>query len=363
VVNASGEWVGPAPTVNWADLEGIPEDFADGVDDDTDTDTDSFAALGTSCFDGDVPVWDSVLVEWVCDMDQDTLASIDCVDGQLISWSGDAVGWMCADDADTMLTEDDVDAMVSDNGYAMMSEVFSGSFLDLVDVAPGLADGDDDTQLTADEVDAIVADNGYAMATDVFSGSFTALSDVPEGLGDGDDNTQLTADEVDAIVADNGYAMFSETFSGSFIDLEDVPFGLEDGDDDTTRTDDEIVTTVTSGPIDLHPDTTIDGEQVASTSGSGTPAGLIAMWSGATPPTGWTLCDGTSGTPDLRNRFIVASGDVYTSGDSGSASVGLSVGMGTGYPWHGSGGRSFVNSVSVGDVTPPYYALAYIMKE
>ena len=65
VVNASGEWVGPAPTVSWADLEGIPEDFADGVDDDTDTDTDSFAALGTSCFDGDVPVWDSVLVEWV----------------------------------------------------------------------------------------------------------------------------------------------------------------------------------------------------------------------------------------------------------------------------------------------------------
>lgn len=194
VVNASGEWVGPAPTVNWADLEGIPEDFADGVDDDTDTDSDSFAALGTSCVDGDVPVWDSALVEWVCDMDQDTLASIDCMDGQLISWSGDAVGWMCADDADTMVTEDDVDAMVSDNGYAMMSEVFSGSFLDLVDVAPDLADGDDDTQLTADEVDAIVADNGYAMATDVFSGSFSSLVDVPEGLEDGDDNSDTLID-------------------------------------------------------------------------------------------------------------------------------------------------------------------------
>ena len=52
VINDAGEWVGPAPTVNWTDIEGMPEGFSDGIDDDTDTDTDSFAALGTSCFDG-----------------------------------------------------------------------------------------------------------------------------------------------------------------------------------------------------------------------------------------------------------------------------------------------------------------------
>lgn len=35
--------------------------------------------------------------------------------------------------------------------------------------------------------------------------------------------------------------------------------------------------------------------------------GIIAMWSGteANIPFGWTLCDGTNGTPDLRGRFIV----------------------------------------------------------
>jgi hypothetical protein len=209
VVNESGEWVGPAPTVNWTDIEGIPADFADGIDDDTDTGTDSFAALGTSCLDGDVPVWDAAVGEWACDMDQDMLAAIACLDGELIRWSGDAVGWVCAGDAETMLSEEDVDAMVSDNGYAMMSEVFSGSFLDLVDVAPGLADGDDDTQLTADEVDAIVADNGYAMATDIFSGSFSALTDVPEGLSDGD--TTLTEIEVDDMVSDNGYTLAADT--------------------------------------------------------------------------------------------------------------------------------------------------------
>jgi hypothetical protein len=37
------------------------------------------------------------------------------------------------------------------------------------------------------------------------------------------------------------------------------------------------------------------------------PSGLIALWSGtiATIPTGWLLCNGTSGTPDLRNRFVI----------------------------------------------------------
>lgn len=224
VVNELGEWVGPTPTVSWSDIEGMPTDFADGVDDDTDTDTDSFAELGTSCLDGDIPVWDSISAVWACDMDQDSLADIACTEGQLIAWGDDATGWVCAVDIDTYLTEEDVDAMVSDNGYAMASEIFSGSFFDLMDLAPGLADGDDDTQLTPEEVDAIVADNGYAMAEDVFSGSYSDLSDrptlfggdfssltgVPSGLADGDDDTQLSETEVDAYVADDIAALITQ---------------------------------------------------------------------------------------------------------------------------------------------------------
>lgn len=36
------------------------------------------------------------------------------------------------------------------------------------------------------------------------------------------------------------------------------------------------------------------------------PDGAIIMWSGllASIPTGWHLCDGTSGTPDLREKFV-----------------------------------------------------------
>jgi microcystin-dependent protein len=37
------------------------------------------------------------------------------------------------------------------------------------------------------------------------------------------------------------------------------------------------------------------------------PPGLISMWAGLISdiPTGWALCDGTNGTPDLRDRFIM----------------------------------------------------------
>lgn len=40
--------------------------------------------------------------------------------------------------------------------------------------------------------------------------------------------------------------------------------------------------------------------------GAGIPAGLIAIWHGtiANIPTGWVLCDGTNGTPDLKDKFV-----------------------------------------------------------
>lgn len=57
--------------------------------------------------------------------------------------------------------------------------------------------------------------------------------------------------------------------------------------------------------------------------------GFIAMFDGAfqngypidettgLPDTHWHICDGTNGTPDLRDRFIVGSGSSYKVGDKG----------------------------------------------
>lgn len=51
------------------------------------------------------------------------------------------------------------------------------------------------------------------------------------------------------------------------------------------------------------------------------PSGGIIMWSGAANniPPFWRLCDGTNGTPDLRNRFIVGAGDAYAVGATGGS--------------------------------------------
>lgn len=87
------------------------------------------------------------------------------------------------------------------------------------------------------------------------------------------------------------------------------------------------------------------------------PRGIITMWSGATNavPSGWALCDGNNGTPNLKDRFIVGAGQSYGVGNTGgnitqtpsvwtnTAGTGIQV-AGTAInesqmPWHAHGGR------------------------
>ena len=129
---------------------------------------------------------------------------------------------------------------------------------------------------------------------------------------------------------------------------------------------------------------------------SGVPIGTIVMWSnrgGAGIPSGWQICDGTNGTPDLRDRFIVGSGNTYAVGNTGgvnsvtpSGSIGgtsltasqqSSFSQGSNYRVEQCGacnGRPLVGIASTGGPhthtltmnsqtnLPPYYALAYIQK-
>lgn len=55
--------------------------------------------------------------------------------------------------------------------------------------------------------------------------------------------------------------------------------------------------------------------------------GMVLMWSGASSsiPTGYVLCDGTNGTPDLRDQFVLgAGGSLPTTGGSSSTTTGSS---------------------------------------
>ena len=127
-----------------------------------------------------------------------------------------------------------------------------------------------------------------------------------------------------------------------------------------------------------------DGSNLSSV--PGVPVGGIIMWSGATNniPSGWALCDGQNGTPNLQDRFIVGAGSSYSVNDTGgAASVTLTINQ---MPSHNhsytminfdqgsAGGASSygqgTSSVSTGskgggqshENRPPYYALAYIIK-
>lgn len=107
--------------------------------------------------------------------------------------------------------------------------------------------------------------------------------------------------------------------------------------------------------------------------------GLIAIWSGAIAdiPAGWQICDGTNGTPDLRNRFVRGAGGIYDPGDTGGFAThthgftgdghahdivsGADIAAGTDYSNETSSAPA-VGTTDSGANIPPYYALAYIMK-
>jgi hypothetical protein len=65
----------------------------------------------------------------------------------------------------------------------------------------------------------------------------------------------------------------------------------------------------------------INGNVTISSTVQAFTRGMVMMWSGTIPdiPAGWGLCDGTVGTPDLRNRFVIGSGNIYATGATGGS--------------------------------------------
>jgi len=119
--------------------------------------------------------------------------------------------------------------------------------------------------------------------------------------------------------------------------------------------------------------------------------GMIAAWRGTTPPSGWVLCDGNNGTPDLRGRFVLGynpDGGSYTINklndvggsekhiltieempthnhgshkiaDDNSSCVRGGGGCACDFRWDNTGN---VGKSQPHNNMPPYYVLAYIMK-
>lgn len=120
------------------------------------------------------------------------------------------------------------------------------------------------------------------------------------------------------------------------------------------------------------------------------PSGVIVMWSGTASniPAGWALCNGSSGTPDLRGRFVLGGGGTYNPGATGGEETvtltrsqipshthklfvteGEFTGSGMDVLSYGKAGvytSNYTGSNTGGggahNNMPPYYALCYIMK-
>lgn len=107
--------------------------------------------------------------------------------------------------------------------------------------------------------------------------------------------------------------------------------------------------------------------------------GMIIEWYGAIVdiPSGFALCDGNNGTPDLRNRMVIGAGDTYAVGASGGTlththtvnqaahthtiGAGADILEGTNYSDTSDSTDPDI-TCSTDNHLNPYHALAYIMK-
>jgi hypothetical protein len=72
----------------------------------------------------------------------------------------------------------------------------------------------------------------------------------------------------------------------------------------------------------------VNNTLISPVSGHVIPSGVIVMWSGTASniPSGWRLCDGTNGTPNLRDRFIIGAGGAYNVNSTGGSANATLVG-------------------------------------
>ena len=74
---------------------------------------------------------------------------------------------------------------------------------------------------------------------------------------------------------------------------------------------------------------------VLPTAVGGVPAGVIVAFHGSVIPSGWAVCNGLNGTPDLQDRFIIGASNSRAAGSSGGESSVTLTAAQSGVPAHG----------------------------
>ena len=178
----------------------------------------------------------------------------------------------------------------------------------------------------------------------------------------------------------------------------------------------QISTQLMAGGLTVPGNMNITGKLTVGSNSFSLPKGMIVAFNSSEAPEGWAICDGTKGTPDLRNKFIIGANPLVNS--EGGPALGTTGGNqaisltadnlpphkhmsllitpnGPQFSWgsndwlgNGNGGFSGGGSASFGtggspfltgdgsktdksesglvnkpiNILPPFYALTYIMK-
>jgi microcystin-dependent protein len=177
---------------------------------------------------------------------------------------------------------------------------------------------------------------------------------VSGGVGIGDNlNVENSATIGDVIIAPAGTAALNSTTGQLTIQSNLSVTGVS-----TLSTLSVTGGSTLTGNVSAGASITSVGDIVAGPSakfkGYGTiPIGGIIMWSGsvASIPSGWALCNGSNGTPNLQNRFIVGAGSGYSVGDTGGAdSVILTTDQ---IPAHNHGGSTNADGIHSHGIQDP----------
>jgi len=94
--------------------------------------------------------------------------------------------------------------------------------------------------------------------------------------------------------------------------------------------------------------------QTMNQAGDQNPTDIIIIWTGfiATIPLGWKLCDGTLGTPDLRDRYVrgVPTNVTNPGATAGVATVTITTGQ-MGNHLHSGSGTLHSHNIPISDIT------------
>lgn len=167
-----------------------------------------------------------------------------------------------------------------------------------------------DSLVTAQDLD-FQADTGGALSIDLDSETLTIAGGTGIDTSGSSNTVTIAIDSTVATLTDT-QTLENKTVESSAIESSTIDSSVIGGSTPAAGT-----FTTLAANTSLTDDKGVTGGVI--------PVGGIILWSGAVSavPSGWNICDGTNGTPDLTGRFVVHadadSGGTYDVGDTGGS--------------------------------------------